>query len=207
MTSITAPAPATPKIVGKALYLELVANPNLSEDEQRSAVGWQYKGTKQILIFPEYQDDTGRTHNPIVMSRVVSSYSPRSQWDTYYTRGFPKPLDPTATSGNDSYVTITSYSKEEWDLLPEVSKLESKKLAIEVALRTQLMGDYWVGEGDDRKVVGCQAWVIRDNKPIVVEVTDEDFDDLNRKSKTPQAVIRRINKVRSTLDKFPEKLA
>jgi len=51
-----------------------------------------------------------------------------------------------------------------------------------------------------------QGWIVRENKTVVVEVTTDDLQ-IVRDSKTPQAVIRRINKVRNSLDNFPEKLA
>jgi len=73
MTSIVLPAPTSaPKIVGKALYLELVCDSTIPEDELRKLLGWQYKGTKQVIMFPEYQDDTGKIHGAVIMSRMVS---------------------------------------------------------------------------------------------------------------------------------------
>ena len=202
MTSIV--SPATPKIVGKALYLELVADPTLSATEQRDLIGWQYQGTKQILIFPEYQDDTGKIHPARALHRIVSTHTPRSQWDYAYLRN-PKPIDPNAEASSN-YVMLEGYSKEEWDSLPLVKKAESKKLAIEIYLRNEMFDEMYVGEGDERKVVSKQSWVVRDNKTFSVEVTDEDYDDLYNKQKTPQAVIRRINKVRDSISTFPKKL-
>jgi hypothetical protein len=63
------------------------------------------------------------------------------------------------------------------------------------------------GEGDERVEVVGQGWVVRDDKPFSVEITDQDIREVYKEWKTPQAVIRRINKVRGTLDKFPESLA
>jgi hypothetical protein len=202
MTSIV--SPATPKIVGKALYLELVADPTLSATEQRDLIGWQFGGTKQIILFPEYQDDTGRVHPAKALSRIVSTHTPRSQWDTQYFRN-PKPIDPTLDPSSN-YLMLETYTKEEWDSMPLVKKAESKKLAIEMYLRSEMFDEMYVGEGDERKVVAKQSWVVRDNKTFSVEVTDEDYDDLIHKSKTPQAVIRRINKVRDSISTFPKKL-
>jgi formylmethanofuran dehydrogenase subunit A len=101
---------------------------------------------------------------------------------------------------------LETYTKEEWDSMPLVKKAESKKLAIEMYLRSEMFDEMYVGEGDERKVVAKQSWVVRDNKTFSVEVTDEDYDDLIHKSKTPQAVIRRINKVRDSISTFPKKL-
>lgn len=202
MTSIV--SPATPKIVGKALYLELVADPTLSAKEQRDLIGWQYQGTKQIIIFPEYQDDTGRVHPTRALSRIVSANTPRSQWDYAYLR-HPKPLNEADVSGLD-YFMANSYSNDEWKELPLVAKAESKKLAIDLYLRNEMFDEMYVGEGDERKTIAKQSWVVRDNKTFSVEVTDEDYDDIHTKSKTPQAVIRRINKVRDSISTFPKKL-
>ena len=172
--------------------------------------GWQYKGTKQILIFPEYQDDLGKTHEAVAMSRVISENTPRSQWDTTYLR-HPKPLgtpEPEEKSGyyND-YFSVQTYNSQEWDELPIAGRAESKKLAIELYLRGEMIGTTYVGEGDERVMLAKQGWIVRDSKPFAVEVTDEDYYDLHRNSKTPQAVIRRINKVRESISTFPNKLA
>lgn len=207
MTSVV--SPALPKIVGKALYLELVANPALDEETQRSVIGWQSKGTKQVLIFPEYQDDLGKVHEAVAMSRVVSEHTPRSQWDTTYLR-HPKPLDTPDPEEKpayyNDYFSVQTYTTDEWNELPLAGKAESKKLAIELYLRGELLGTTYVGEGDDRQTIPQQGWVVRDEKPFAVELTDEDYDQIHRQSKTPQAVIRRINKVRESISSFPTKL-
>ncbi len=202
MTSVTAP-----KIVGKALYLEMIADPSLSPDKARSLLGWQHNGTKQVLIFPQYQDDTGKIHEPIILSRVVSSYSPRSQWSIDRVPDRVKPAPENKE--NSSYVVFTYYRPDEWDSLTELEKHESRKLGMDLALKSILLDTAYSEETDEsgnRKEYAGQGWVVRENKPFSIEVTDEDYDDLIRERKTPQAVIRRINKVRATLDKFPAKL-
>jgi hypothetical protein len=81
---------------------------------------------------------------------------------------------------------------------------------MEIILRELLISSASTGEVDENGnsiYRGVLAWAVRDNKPIAVELTDEDYRDLIHNRKTPQAVIRRINKVRGTLDKFPDKLA
>lgn len=205
---------ATPKIVGKALYLELIADPALSEDDKRSLLGWNTNGAKQIIIFPQYQDDTGKVYDPILMSRVVSSHTPRSQWDIHRVGGrYPKPVTQSQIEAQEdtstyyrSYVTFEYYSTSEWDSLTEREKYESRKFALNMTLRQQTIDTMYEGEGDERKIVAKQGWIVRESKPIVVEVTDQDMSEAIA-HKTPQAVIRRINKVRDTLDKFPKKLA
>lgn len=197
---------ATPKLVGKALYLELVADPNLDSDQVRSVLGWYGdKATKQVIVFPQYQDDTGKVYEPVLMSRVVSSYSPRAQWDiTHMSRNIVKAHDPE-TNYND-YADYKNYGRDEWDEAPEREKHEARKRSLEVLLRRELLGTTYEGEGDERKLVASQGWVVRDNKPFSVEITDQDLNELHRDWKTPLAVIRRINKVRDSLDKFPTKL-
>jgi hypothetical protein len=199
---------ATPKLVGKALYLELVADPNLDSDQVRSVLGWYGdSAVKQVIVFPQYQDDTGKVYESVIMSRVVSSYSPRAQWDTtYLERNLVKEREAEPTIYND-YADYKNYGKAEWDELTEREKSDSRKRSLEVVLRREIIGTTYEGEGDERKVVAKQGWVVRDDKPFSVEVTDQDLLDIHRDWKTPQAVIRRINKVRDSLDKFPKKLA
>lgn len=199
---------ATPKIVSKALYLELVANPDLDADEQRQLLGWQHKGTKQIIMFPEYQDDTGKVWGAVVMERLISENSPKSQWDfTYVDRLRPKQGEPTT---DNYYANYPNYTNAEWDSLTQKEKFDSRKRGLAIVLK-----NFTISTGHtppnpitgERQAYAKQGWIVRDNKPISVEITDEDLLDLHIKSKTPQAVIRRINKVRETLDKFPVKLA
>lgn len=202
MTSIA----VAPKIVGKALYLELVADPTLTEDEARSLCGWQHKGTKQILIFPEYQDDSGKVYGAVIMDRVISANSPRSQWDITNTTN--SRLKPDSGERED-YAVHEYYRESEWADLTEREKFDARKRGLELMLKRATISTTW-GDPDsngDRTQIAKQGWVVREGKPIVVETTDQDLHDLHFASKTPQAVIRRINKVRDTLDKFPKKLA
>lgn len=200
-----------PKIVGKALYLELVANPELSEDKAKSALGWQYKGTQQVIVFPQYQDDTGKIHDPIIMRRIVSAHTPKAQWEINSVREKPKPLTKDLIeSSTNSYVMLDTYTRAEWDSLTDLEKHESRKLALEVSFRELLASSTSTGLTDEKGYSiyeGVQAWAVRDNKPFSVELTDEDYRDIIQYRKTPQAVVRRVNKVRGTLDKFPDKLA
>lgn len=200
---------ATPKIVGKALYLELVADPTLDSDEARSLLGWQHGGTKQVLVFPEYQDDTGKVHEPVIMTRLVSTHSPRAQWDT--TRVHSKPKSVKEDVGYGGYVSYEMYKTDEWTSLTEMEKHTSRKTALDLALRSNMIGSMWATDPanptGDKISVAKQGWIVREGKPISIEITDQDMSELHDERKTPQAVIRRINKVRGTLDKFPEKLA
>ena len=196
-----------PKIVSKALYLELVADTdNYPEDELRQLLGWQYKGTKQVILFPEYQDDTGKIWGAVVMERLISEHSPKAQWDFTYTDR----LRPKEAKETDSYyVDFPSYSNAEWEALTEREKFDSRKRALQIVLKnTTISTTYGLPDSEgNRPTVAKQGWKVREGKPIAVELTDEDLNDLHLKTKTPQAVIRRINKVRESLDKFPAKLA
>jgi hypothetical protein len=208
---MTSTAVATPKIVGKALYLELIADETIPEETRRALLGWQHNGTKQIIVFPQYQDDSGNVHEAVVMSRLVSEHSPRSQWDMTWTRSFPKPNPERKEADYSGYATIPTYTRDEWKEATEREKHEARKLAIDFAIRRQMIDtrNEYSGEGDSqvRTTVAQQGWIVREGKPISVEITDQDCQDVFVHSKTPQAVIRRINKVRGTLDKFPAKLA
>lgn len=200
-----------PKIAGKALYLELVPNPDLDPTKLSSTLGYYASvggATNQIIVFPQYQDDTGKIYEPVIMSRVVSSYRPRAQWDIRRVgeKLKPIPAEPEESSYNN-YLSLDRYGRDEWDTLTEREKYDSRKLDLALVLKQQLLSTTFEGEGDERELVVKQGWALRDNKPIVVEATDQDLHEVYNERKTPQAVIRRINKVRSTLDKFPEKLA
>jgi hypothetical protein len=202
---------ATPKIVSKALYLEFVADPTMDSDKVRSLLGWHSdKGVKQVIIFPQYQDDTGKTFESAIMVRVVSPHSPKAQWDRYYLedRGRLKPaVEGDPDSYHKDYVDYKTYTRSEWDELTDRERHESRMRSLDIILRSQILDTRYEGSGDERVEVTEQGWVVREGKPFSVEVTDQDLIEVHKDWKTPQAVIRRINKVRGTLDKFPEKLA
>lgn len=204
-----------PTLKGHALYLELVPDTdNLTEREVRRVCGWQgEKAVKQVLIFPPSVDDTGREQRGLMLTRIVSPTSPRSQWE--WTNTTTQRVKSVELKENETYANAETYTKEEWDLLPEATKVKSHKLSLDHTLRGQMYyTDYQMDESGDYvrdsegNVVRTtkQGWVVRSGKPISVETTDEDYSDLHDKSKTPQAVIRRINKVRESLAGFPAKL-
>jgi hypothetical protein len=212
MTSLSAPLTA-PKIIGKAVYLELVVNPALTPDQQRTVCGWHgaASSTKQMIIFPQYQGDTGKIMQSVVMTRTVSEHSPRAQWDTSYTRGFAKLGEPDmgiVVGHHSDYTNVEHYSKEEFDELSIVKQVESRQRTLALTLKRELLGTAF-GEviKDEPESSVVQAWVVRDDTPLAVEITNEDMALLHDESKTPQAVIRRINKVRESVLTFPNKLA
>lgn len=198
---------ATPKIVGKALYLELVPDSSKSEDELRGLLGWQFNGIRQVILFPEYQDDTGKTYGAVLMSRTLSSVSPKAQWDFIYTDTYRVKEGVASEAYSGSYIDYPNYSREEWAEATEREKFEARKRGLAIALKNQLLSTTWITNPEGERVTTAgQGYVVRDDKPITVEVTDQDLADIHLHRKTPQAVIRRINKVRDTLDKFPAKL-
>ena len=207
-----------PKIVGKALYLELVGDKAThGEEGLRKLLGWQAKAVKQVILFPEYQDDTGKVWGAVIMERTVSEYRPKAQWDTtYIDRQRIKPAEPLSESSEHTsahmrdYFTHGRYTPSEWASLTQREVFDSRRLALGISLKNMVIQTTWSepeNEGDERKLVATQVYKVREDKPISVEITDQDMSDLHMVGKTPQAVIRRINKVRGTLDKFPEKLA
>ena len=203
MTTTTKPAP---KLAGKALYLELVPNPMLTDAQLKQACGWEYASTtKQIILFPEFQDDTGRVVPAKMLTRSVSEYSPRAQWTReVVSRHKPKPIEMQKNLDESSYrgyAYLEEYSREEWTELSEAEKQASKTLAMSILVKGQLLGQV----REDDNWVTLQAWVVRDDKPIVIETTTQDIEELED-YKTPQAVIRRINKVRDSIATYPKKL-
>jgi hypothetical protein len=203
-----------PKLKGQALYLELVPEESLTEDEIRRLAGWRgTNAVKQVIIFPPSVDDTGREQRGVILTRLVSPSSPRSQWEWGNTT--TQKISHLDLEDENQYSIVKHYSKEVWDLLPEATKIESHKIAVGLILRNELLftdylrdseGQYVRDENGNVTSIVKQGWAIRGGKPIAVETTDEDYADLHDKSKTPQAVIRRINKVRDSLADFPAKL-
>lgn len=200
----------TPELAGKALYLELVVNPDLSEDEQRRVTSWYgTDSVKQMVIFPPYTDDTGRTNAVRIMTRQISPRSPRAQWDwseptrASYKGVAPKPILPSAEPDSQDDFILEYYSEGEWDTLPELAKQEAYKLAITHYLKTQTLTR--VRSEDDNSTKVVEGWIVRNGKPISVETTTQDLAEAEGR-KTPQAVIRRINKVRDSIPEFPKKL-
>lgn len=219
MTSVTAPKEVLPpKLMGKAIYLELEIDPTLPEQLQRKA-DWDYenKPTRQVIIFPSWTDDSGKTHGVRAISRDVSVRRPRAQWDwTQPLRPLRKKPEGESTSYYaETYDEFDAIPKEEQALMPKEDLGKAYELAGDIFLKRIVMETSYkypvnpeTGEEDreqERFQFAYPAWRIRENKPFAVEVTDEDLRQVLNTT-TPQAVIRRINKVRSSLDNFPEKL-
>lgn len=212
MTSVVTPKEVLPaKIVGKAIYLELHPNPALDEDTRKS-VSWNLNTTRQLIIFPAWTDDSGKTHNARYMSRDISSVSPRSQW------GFNSGIVPIGELKADEdsyyadrYYTYDNLKADQLALMSDEDKVRATLSNITLVLQREFSATKWERipdptTGESTPVTKAfQGWAVRENKPLAIEVTDEDMK-LVATSTTPQAVIRRINKVRATIDNFPEKL-
>lgn len=198
----SAVAPATPKIIGKALYLELINNPDAPE----KSVGYWYKnGVRQVIIFPEHIDEVGNVKPAAVWERVVSAHSPRSQWNSTTISRLVKPATQEELDAEGYHLSFNTYTSDEFKALTDREKFDAALYTLTQTLKSHLLDTYAYEDAEGQRQWGVsQTWVIRDSKPIAVEITDEDASNA-RSYKTPQAVIRRIQKARVAVG-FPEKL-
>jgi hypothetical protein len=209
MTSIavmppSASASSTPTIAGKALYLELVNNP----DAPTGSLGYWYKGgVRQIIIFPEHLDAVGKVQPPQLWERVVSAHSPRSQWNhEYLNRLTKKPDAETLANSTDYHFSYDTYTTDEVSAMTDREKHEAYKFTLDQRLKGYFVDTYSAtDEAGERIQAVAQLWVLRDSKPLAIEVTDEELSQV-RSYTTPQSAIRRIQKARLGAG-FPEKIA
>jgi len=200
------PILTSPKIVGKALYLELVNNP----DPDSKISVWYKDAVKQVIVFPQSLDDVGIVTPPMIWYRTVSSRSPRSQWDTntFGQRSLikqPTPEDLEAKKDNYHY-SYETYSAEEVDAMTPEKKLEVYSYTLGEKIKSMVL-EAWTHtdeSGNSTTQIG-QSWVIRASKPLAIEFTDEELNQALA-GETPQGLIRRIKKARVSAG-FPEKLA
>lgn len=206
MTSLAPAAatatPALPKIIGKAVYLELVNNP----DAPTGAIGFWYKNAvRQIILFPEHIDEVGNVKPAAIWERIVSAHSPRSQWNTTIVSRLVKPATQEELEGEGYHISFNNYTSDEFKALTDKEKFDAGVFTLTQMLKGNILDTYSKENAEGQREWGVsQNWVIRDSKPIVVEITDEDASHA-RSYKTPQAVIRRIQKARVAVG-FPEKL-
>lgn len=133
--------------------------------------------TAQLLLVPMGIID-GKVSQPVMLRRTLTQWSPRAQWqlDKIQTRQVPTiPSGTTATFGT-------------------MSNEEAQALSLEVLspIRNQL--SYLMEKG----------WTLRNNKPLVVEVSQQDLIDVNGWS-SPQGLLRRVLRTRKEAG-FPEEL-
>ena len=199
------PIITTPKIVGKALYLELVNNPDAPE----GSIGyWAKGGVKQVIILPQTLDAVGIPQPVQIWDRVVSTHSPRSQWDNNTIRSFVKEQSPEHLEKHkDSYhLPLETYSSDELLALTDPEKVEIGIRTLNFRVKQLLVDSYNLRDSatGDYTNHATQTWIVRDSKPLAVEITDEEIE-LARSGTTPQSIIRRIQKARVSAG-FPEKL-
>jgi hypothetical protein len=196
--------PPMPKIVGKALYLELVNNPDAPE----GSIGyWSKGGVKQVIILPQTLDAVGIAQPVQIWDRVVSAHSPRSQWDNNTIRSFVKlPTSEHLEKHKDSYhLPLETYSSDELLAMTDPEKVEIGVRTLNFRVKQLLVDNYTLKSPEgEYTTLATQTWIVRDSKPLAVEITDEEVE-LARSGTTPQSIIRRIQKARVSAG-FPEKL-
>jgi hypothetical protein len=195
--------PAT--IQGKALYLELVNNPDAPAE---SVHLWNKDSVKQVLILPQHLDEIGNVQPVQIWDRVISPRSLRSQWDNNKIGSgrLVKKLTEEDLGGLDSWHTIyNNYESDELASMSAKEKHEATLYTIFEKLKNSFIGTYTLRDAEgNNETHATQTWIIRDSKPLAIEITNEEFDQA-RLGKTPQAVIRRIQKARVSAG-FPEKI-
>jgi hypothetical protein len=200
---VATPSPA--KIVGKALYLELVIDPSIDEDK---IPVWRKKAVKQVIIMPEHLDEVGITQPTQIWERTISPYSPRQQWDNSKMdkSRLVKEATKEAMEACESYhFQYPTYDADELKVMSAKQRHEATIYTLKeklkgVFLDTKVETD----ENGNAYSVATQTWVIRDSKPLAIEITNEELETA-RSYTTPQSVIRRIQKARVSAG-FPEKL-
>jgi hypothetical protein len=195
MTTITPVATKIlPEVVGKALYLEL--KPVL-DSEGRTRVWQGADSIKQIFITPNGLDSTGRAVPSQMYARIISSHSPRSQWDRNAVEPLPNQAELIGHLEAVKGRYVPSPKIEDFDLLPEEIKRDLYANGIAQMLKKEILhtNSNWNEETQTYDKFSTEGWTL--TKKFSVEVTDEDLVVIHT-WKTPQAIIRRINKVRDS---------
>ena len=205
ISPVIIPAPTPTKIVGKALYLELVIDPKIDEDK---IPVWRKKGVKQVIIMPEHLDEVGISQPTQIWERTVSPYSPRSQWDNNIISD-SKLIKPTTQEALDAceayHFSYPTYTSDEVKAMSAKEKHEATILSLKEKLKGVFLDTVVeTDENGDTRSKAIQLWVVRDSKPLAIEITNEELETA-RSHTTPQSVIRRIQKARVSVG-FPEKL-
>jgi len=133
--------------------------------------------TAQILLVPMGIID-GKVSQPAMLRRTLTQWSPRAQWQIDKIQTSPVPTVPIGTTA-----TFGTMSDE-----------EAQQLSLEVLapIRNQLS---YLMEKD---------WKLRNDKPLVVEVSQQDLIDVINWS-SPQGLLRRVLRTRKEAG-FPEEL-
>jgi hypothetical protein len=117
-----------------------------------------------------------------------------------------KKLDEAKLEAETGYhISYSSYSSDELASMSPVDKHNATVYTITEKLKSYLLDTYSVKDANGESTTSAtQTWVIRDSKPLAIEMTNEEFEQA-MVGKTPQAVIRRIQKARVSAG-FPEKI-
>ena len=195
MTTITpAPAKILPEVVGKAIYLEL--SPIL--DSEGAARVWQGADSiLQVIISPNGIDSSGKQVKSVLYDRIISKTYPRSQWEA--TSVEPIQHESELIKHFESEGSKTTYLStpkiEDFDTLSDEIKRDLYANGLAARIRALVTRSYNKFNEDTKEyeTETLEIWSL--SKKFAVEVTDEDLATIGS-WKTPQAVIRRINKVR-----------
>lgn len=212
MTISVVPVTTTPKpeVVGKAIYIELAPVTKFDStgvEVPITSVWGGAKARKQIIFFQPTITQTGHKVDPMKFIRTISPFSPRAQWDWWAIDPMPAPqtiLDAQEKE-DASYLRYEYPTKEELEEMPEEVASSYFANSISQTLKDQILytNREWNAEEGNWDYKGVvEAW--KKVALFAVEVTDRDADDLHQ-LKTPQAVVRRINKTRESLG-FPAKI-
>lgn len=200
----------TTEVIGKALYLELESSVRAGR-------------ISQLILLPSYLDNAGEQHPMMVMVRSLDEYSPRAQWDFRKIEGGVSPdwkdvsksEQKTDWRGNPFYepqfqitdTTVRSYwsdeEKEKVAIFNAMSE-EDKAKHHRASLELDLIGVLFHKEEGTEIVKPKFMFRSSLTKPFAVEVTNDDMESAIN-YKTPQALIRRIQKVRVAKG-LPEKV-
>ena len=170
-------APPAPKIVGKALYLELVIDPSIDEDK---IPDWRKKAVKQVIIMPEHLDEVGISQPTQIWERTISPYSPRQQWDNSKMDKSRLVKEATKESLEACEGYHFQYPTYEADELKSMSAREIHEATI-YTLKEKLKGVFLdtkveTDENGNAYSKATQTWVIRDSKPLAIEITNEELE-------------------------------
>lgn len=202
---------ATVEVVGKAIYLE-----TKYED-------YSYDRVEQIIILPSYKSDSGIEHYPTIMTRDVSQYSPRAQWQfEEYLSTFSSQRELTSDEENESHWNPTSkethrvleggyeitkgtpWNDEQKNAQAEYNALSKEEQVSRMvnAMAYELKSTMLRKDSETGNLIPTKT--LRNGKPMVVEVTNEEMEKAVA-GETPQSLIRRIQKVR-VANGLPEKI-
>jgi hypothetical protein len=195
MTTLTpAATKILPEVVGKAIYLEL--SPIL--DSEGKAQVWQGADSiLQVIVTPNGTDSTGKQVKSVMYDRIISKSYPRSQWESNSV----EPLQSEAelirhyeAEGSKHHYLMTP-KIEDFEALPDEIKRDLYANGLSTKLRSLVTRSHnkFNEATQEYETTTTEIWSV--SKKFAVEVTDEDLASI-ASWKTPQAVIRRINKVR-----------